>query len=39
MVKPEPDGGQDGPPAGYVDVDVESLADAAEVLADMAADL
>ena len=39
MVKPEPDGGQDGPPAGYVDVDVESLADAAEVLADMATDL
>jgi hypothetical protein len=36
MVRPEPDGGQDGPPAGYVDVDVDSLAEAAEVLADMA---
>jgi hypothetical protein len=36
---PEPDGGDDGTPVGYVDVDVESLADAAEVLADMATDL
>jgi hypothetical protein len=39
MGRPEPDGGQDGPPAGSVPVDVDSLAEAAEVLADMAADL
>jgi len=36
MGRPEPDGGQDGPPAGYIDVDVDSLAEAAEVLADLA---
>ena len=39
MGRPEPDGGQDGPPAGYIDVDVDSLAEAAEVLATLAADL
>jgi hypothetical protein len=31
----EPDGGVDGPPADYIDVDVESLADAGAELAAM----
>lgn len=31
-----PDGGQDGPPADYVDVDVDSLAEASQVLAGLA---
>lgn len=39
MGRPEPDGGDDGTPVGYVDVDVDSLAEAAEVLADLAGDL
>jgi hypothetical protein len=35
----KPDGGQDGPPSDYIDVDVESLAEAAQVLAELAANL
>jgi hypothetical protein len=31
----EPDGGLDGPPADYVDVDVDSLAEAGQLLADL----
>src|SRR5689334_20679839 len=34
-----PDGGQDGPPADYIDVDVDSLAEAGQVLADLGARL
>jgi hypothetical protein len=30
-----PDGGQDGPPADYIDVDADSLAEAGQVLAEL----
>jgi hypothetical protein len=30
-----PDGGQDGPPADYIDVDVDSLAEAGQVLTEL----
>jgi hypothetical protein len=30
-----PDGGQDGPPADYIDVDVDSLATASQVLGEL----
>jgi hypothetical protein len=32
-----PDGGQDGPPSDYVDVDVDSLAEGGQILAEIAA--